>query len=51
MVRVFLRWRAERKQRKLAKYAEELGHIDRDTLQHLREQQSPLRSRGSIRRR
>jgi hypothetical protein len=46
----FHKWRAARKERKLAKYTDELGHMDRSELQRLREQQSPLRGRGSPRR-
>ncbi|HEX6700635.1 MAG TPA: hypothetical protein VF101_07890 [Gaiellaceae bacterium] len=46
----FRKWRAARKERKLAKYADDLGHMDRNELQRLRDQQSPLRGRGSPRR-
>ena len=44
------RWLAARKERKLAKYADEYGHLDPSELQRLREQQSPIRGRGTPRR-
>ena len=43
------RWRADRKQRKLEKYAEQLGFMDRNELHRLRKQQSPVR--GGFKRR
>jgi hypothetical protein len=42
-------WRAERKRRRLEKYADQLGFMDRDELDRLRKQQSPVR--GGFRRR
>ncbi len=43
-------WLAARKQRKAARYADQIQHMDRAELQRLREQQSPTRSsRGSRR--
>jgi hypothetical protein len=49
MLKGFRAWRAARKQRKLDRYSDELGHMDARKLQQLRDQQSPLRSRRSIR--
>jgi hypothetical protein len=42
-------WRAERKRKRYEKYAEKLGFMDRNELDRLRKQQSPLR--GGFRRR
>lgn len=43
----YRRWRDDRKHKKQAKYAEEYGFMDPAELDRLRQQQSPLRSRGS----
>jgi len=45
VLRSFRRWRAAKQERKAREYAEEYGHVDPAELQHLRDQQSPLRSR------
>ena len=39
-----------RREKKRAKYAEEYGFMEREKLDHLRQQQSPLRGRSGIRR-
>jgi hypothetical protein len=45
----FRQWRAERKERRFKKYADDLAWMDRDQLEKLRRQQSPMR-RGTQRR-
>jgi hypothetical protein len=50
MIRSLRGWLAARKQRKMAKYADEHGWIDPAKLKQLREQQSPLRGMNRQRR-
>jgi len=46
-------WRQKRAEKRAAEYAEQVAHMDRAELEQLRQQQSPIRSRGTsnIRRR
>jgi hypothetical protein len=50
MLRTLRNWLKTRREKKQTKYAEEYGWMDADELERLREQQSPLRGRGSVRR-
>jgi hypothetical protein len=50
VLRALRKWLADRRERKLGKYAEEYGFMDRAELDRLRQQQSPLRGRRGYRR-
>ncbi len=45
MLGAIRRWGTARQERKLKKYADELGHMEPGELQHLRDQQSPVRGK------